>query len=60
MLQFREDRGLDQSLHSTPWIRQGISSSHGPRTATVYAVSAVSGFVGGAILTLIIRIRRNQ
>ncbi|KAF9458653.1 aspartic peptidase domain-containing protein [Collybia nuda] len=60
ILQFREDRGPDQSLPSTPWIRQGIPNIHRPRTSTIYVVSTISGFVGGAILTFIVRIRRDR
>ncbi|RDB20974.1 Chymosin [Hypsizygus marmoreus] len=60
MIRFRNDRGPDQSVPSTHWIRQNVPSTTSPRTAIVYMISSVSGFVVGAMVTLFVRIRRQR
>ncbi|KAG5653269.1 hypothetical protein H0H81_001429 [Sphagnurus paluster] len=60
MAQFRMERGPEESHTTRHWTRKHVPQAASPMTGLVYTVSAVCGFVLGAIVTLFVTIRRGQ
>jgi len=59
MAQFRLARGPDSTPPSVQ-IRRSLSGASSPHTTTVYTLSSICGFMGGAVLTIIFRVRRGS